>query len=160
MATCQTRDDDNLEIFKMFGDVNRVEILGNVTNDLELRYTPNGAAVLNFGVATNRRYQQDNEWKDDTTFHNVVVWGKQAETMARFAKKGTRLYISGRLQTRSWEGEDGKKNYKTEIVAREISLLARYDKEGKSEAVAGESSKASSKGESSEEEINPEDLPF
>ena len=154
-------DDNILEIFNMFGDVNDVKILGNVTNDLELRYTPNGAAVLNFGVATNRRYQQDNEWKDDTTFHNVVVWAKQAETMARFARKGTRLYISGRLQTRSWDGEDGKKNYKTEIVAREISLLARYDKEGKGEAaVTGEPSKASSKGESSEEVINPEDLPF
>lgn len=145
----------------MFGDVNDVKILGNVTNDLELRYTPNGAAVLNFGVATNRRYQQDNEWKDDTTFHNIVVWGKQAETMARFARKGTRLYISGRLQTRSWEDADGKKQYKTEIVAREISLLARYDKEGKNEpATAGKPSKSSSKGESSEEEINPEDLPF
>jgi len=142
----------------MFGDLNRAEIIGNITNDLELRYTAGGAAVINFGVATNRRYKQGEEWKDETTFHNVVLWGRQAETLVKFAKKGTRLFVSGRLQTRSWEDADGKKNYKTEIVADEVSLLARYEKgEGKS---SESSSESVASGSAEEETINPEDLPF
>lgn len=140
----------------MFGDLNRAELIGNITNDIELRYTANGTAVTSFGVATNRRYRQGEEWKEETNFHNVVVWAKQAETLAKFARKGTRLYISGRMQTRSWEGEDGKKNYKTELVADEISLLARYEK-----SEGGSSSSSESKSAPAEEEtIDPEDLPF
>lgn len=142
----------------MFNDVNEARVLGNITQDIEVRYTANGAAVCSFGVATNRSYQQDNEWKDDTTFHNIVVWGKQAETLGKFARKGTRIYIAGRMQTRSWEGDDGKKNYKTEIVAKDISLLSRYNQEGKGEAK--DSADPSNQSSENEEVINPEDLPF
>jgi len=154
----------------MFGDVNRAEIIGNITNDIEVRYTPNGAAVASFGVATNRSYKQGDDWKDETNFHNVVAWANKAESLAKFAKKGTRVFISGRMQTRSWEdAESGKKMYKTEIVADEISLLARYEK-SKGNGAGGNSNgepmpeeptdSKKGKGGDMEETINPEDLPF
>jgi len=141
----------------MFIDVNQCTILGNITNDIELRYTANGTAVTSFSVATNRRYRKDEEWVDDTTFHNVVVWGKQAETLSRFAKKGTRIYLQGRMQTRSWDGDDGKKNYRTELIANDISLLSRYNQ---GDDVPSEVKAVEKGGNDSEEEITPDDLPF
>lgn len=111
----------------MFNDINEVRLLGNITNDPDLRFTPSGAAVLSFGVATNRRYKKGEEWVDDVTYHNIVVWGQRAQSLAQRVKKGTRLFVSGRLQTRSWDGQDGKKQYKTEIVSDDISLVSRYN---------------------------------
>lgn len=150
----------------MFTDLNRAEIIGNITNDLNLRATGTGTSVLSFGVATNRRYKSQNsdEWQEETNFHNVVVWGRQAETLAQRAKKGTRLYISGRLTTRSWDDQDGKKNYKTEIVAETISLISRYE-QGPSSSSDYEKSAPLSKSKPStasnaEEIIDPDDLPF
>lgn len=116
----------------LFGDINEVKIMGNLTQDIELRYTAGGTAVANFSVATNRRYRQNEEWKDETEFHNVVVWTGLAEQLAQRAKKGTRLMITGRIQTRSWEGQDGQKKYRTEIVADDAFLIDRYEK-GKSD---------------------------
>lgn len=150
----------------MFTDLNRAEIIGNITNDLNLRTTDTGTSVLSFGVATNRRYKSQNsdEWQEETNFHNVVVWGRQAENLAQRAKKGTRLYISGRLTTRSWDDQEGKKNYKTEIVAETISLISRYE-QGPSGSSDYEKSAPSTKSTSStasnaEEIIDPDDLPF
>lgn len=149
----------------MFTDLNRAEIIGNITNDLNLRTTGSGTSVLSFGVATNRRYKSQNsdEWQEETNFHNVVVWGRQAETLAQRAKKGTRLYISGRLTTRSWDDKEGKKNYKTEIVAETISLISRYE-QGPSNSSDYEKSApttpTSSKANNAEEIIDPDDLPF
>lgn len=111
----------------MFNDINEVRLLGNITNDPDLRFTPSGAAVLSFGVATNRRYKKGEEWVDDVTYHNIVIWGQRAQSLAQRVKKGTRLFVSGRLQTRSWDGQDGKKQYKTEIVSDDVSLVSRYN---------------------------------
>lgn len=160
----------------MFGDLNRVEIIGNITQDLEVRYTANGAAVTSFGVATNRRWkkQGENEWQEQVEFHNVVVWGQLAEGLAQRAKKGTRIYIAGRLGTRSWEDKDGKKNYKTEITATDVILLDRYEKGPSAnlpEATVGDNSSGEMPGEEPEkemkskkgkksEQIDPDDLPF
>ncbi len=167
----------------MFGDINKVEIMGNMTQDPDLRYTPNGAAVTSFGVATNRRWkgQNDSEWQEETQFHNVVVWAKLAEGIAQRAKKGTRIYVSGRLQTRSWEDQEGKKNYKTEIIAAEVILIDRYEKGATGDftpnqstgatsdnqatgETSGDSAPAASKakpaGKGKSEEIDPDDLPF
>ena len=145
----------------MFTDLNRAEIIGNITNDLNLRTTGSGTSVLSFGVATNRRYksQTSDEWQEETNFHNVVVWGRQAENLAQRAKKGTRLYISGRLVTRNWDDADGKKNYKTEIVAETISLISRYE-QGPSGGSDYEPSTKSSKSDNAETVIDPDDLPF
>jgi single-strand DNA-binding protein len=157
----------------MFGDLNRAEIIGNITSDLAPKYTGNGAAVLSFGVATNRRYKQQNsdEWQEEVTYHNVVVWGNQAESLAQRAKKGTRIYISGRLQTRSWEDNDGKKNYKTEITAENLILLDRYERGSASEGFGGNNKKNSDDNFEFEPKsnknnsinnnvIDPDDLPF
>jgi len=107
----------------MFGDLNRAEIIGNITNDISVKYTGNGNAVASFGVATNRRYRVDDDWKEETSFHNVVIWGNQAEQLAQRAKKGTRVYVSGRLQTRSWDDKDGVTRYVTEIIAERVQFL-------------------------------------
>lgn len=106
-------------------NLNRAQILGNLTRDPEMRYTPNGQAVSNFAVATNRRWKnQDGSNGEATEYHDIVVWGKQAENVSPMLKKGQPVYIEGRLQTRSWEGQDGAKRYKTEIIADNIIVLA------------------------------------
>lgn len=158
----------------MFGDVNQVTLLGNITNDLNVRYTPNGRGVLNFGLATNRRYRlpDSDEWKDDATFHNIVMFGNQVEMFSQRAKKGTRVFIQGRLQTRSWQDKDGKNNYKTEIVVDRIILIDRYERGpaseqynagGEMEAMQEEADndqKKKKKGPKDETIIDPDDLPF
>lgn len=103
-------------------NLNRVEVIGNLTRDPELRYTPNGQAVAGFAVATNRRYQdQTGNWVEaEPEFHEIVAWAKLGEGVNQALKKGDRVYLAGRLQTRSWEGQDGSRRSKTEIVADTI----------------------------------------
>ncbi|MDP3948318.1 MAG: single-stranded DNA-binding protein [bacterium] len=102
---------------------NRVELIGNLTRDPELRYTPNGAAVCTFGMATNRTYVTEGERKEEADFHRLVAWNKLAELCNQLLKKGNRVFVSGRLQTRSWEGQDGEKRNVTEIVIEDMILL-------------------------------------
>ncbi len=102
---------------------NRVELIGNLTRDPELRYTPNGAAVVTFGVATNRTYVSEGERKEEVDFHRLVAWNKLAELCNQLLKKGHRVFVSGRLQTRSWEGNDGQQRQTTEIVLEDMILL-------------------------------------
>lgn len=103
-------------------NLNRVEVIGNLTRDPELRYTPNGQPVASFAVATNRRYQdRAGNWVDgEVEFHEVVVWAKLAEGVNKVLKKGDRVFVTGRLQTRSWEGQDGAKRTRTEMIADTI----------------------------------------
>ncbi len=104
--------------------LNRAQIVGNLTRDPEMRYTPNGQAVCNFGVATNRRWKdKDGNTQEQTEFHNIVAWGKLAEFTSQFLHKGNKVYIEGRLQTRTWEGQDGAKRNRTEIVAENFITL-------------------------------------
>lgn len=102
---------------------NRVELIGNLTRDPELRYTPNGAAVCTFGLATNRTYVSEGERKEEADFHRLVSWNKLAELCNQLLKKGNKVFISGRLQTRSWEGNDGQTRQTTEIVVEDMILL-------------------------------------
>ncbi|CAG1022250.1 Single-stranded DNA-binding protein [Patescibacteria group bacterium] len=142
----------------MFGDVNNVTLLGNVTRDPDLRYTPNGSAVISFSLATNRRYKKGEEWTDEVSYHNIVVWNN-AESLSQRIKKGTRLYIEGRIQTRSWEDKEGKKQYKTEVVADRVLLIARF--EGDNSSAQSEGTSAAPEDTSSDDEaIDPNDLPF
>lgn len=160
-----------------FDDLNEIKVLGNLTSDPELRFTPNGSAVLNFSLATNRRYKNGDNWTDEVTYHNVVVWGTMAQGLATRAKKGTRVLVDGRIQTRSWDGQDGKKNYRTEIVANNVLLIDRYNRDvtdgsGAGAVTAGAASgNASTKPKKDESEdmadidmsettIDPDDLPF
>ena len=97
--------------------INLAIITGNVTRDPELRYTPSGSAVLSFGVATNHSVKKGDQWTDVPTFHNIVVWGKQAEFLSNNLKKGTKVSIQGRIDNRQYDAKDGTKRYISEIVA-------------------------------------------
>lgn len=114
----------------MFGDVNSVTLIGNITNDINVKYTPNGRAIANFGVAVNRSYRlpDSTEWKDEATFLNVVLFGNTVDSFSQRAHKGTRVYVLGRIQNRSWQDKEGKTQYRTEIVADRVILLDRYEK--------------------------------
>ena len=98
---------------------NRVELIGNLTRDPELRYTPNGAAVCTIGLATNRTFMTDGEKREEVDFHRLVAWNKLAELCNQLLKKGTKVFVSGRLQTRSFEGQDKQQRQITEIVLEE-----------------------------------------
>ncbi len=103
-------------------NLNRIEVIGNLTRDPELRMTPNNQSVTSFAVATNRRYKDTaGNWVDSPAeFHDIVVWGALGERCNQVLHKGDRIFVSGRLQSRSWEAPDGQKKYKTEIVADTI----------------------------------------
>lgn len=138
----------------LFDDINEVRLLGNATQEPDLRFTPSGSAVLNFGIATNRSYKMGEEWKEETTFHNIVVWGNLAQQLSTRMKKGTRVLISGRIQVRTWES-DGRKNYKTEVVADNVILIDRYNSGNDVAAPAAPSSNNSTSGSSSSKKIDP-----
>lgn len=104
---------------------NKVILLGNLTRDPEIRYTPQGTSVCTFGIAVNRRYKQGDEVKEETTFINVVVFGKQADTCGQYLNKGRAVLIEGRLQERRWETEEGQQRSRHEVVAQTVRFLPR-----------------------------------
>jgi len=104
-------------------NLNKVMLIGNLTRDPEMRYTPQGNAVASFVVATNREWVTQGEKKQSVNFHNIVSWNKLAEICAQLLKKGMKVYVEGRLQTRDWVGDDGVKRYKTEIVIDDMIIL-------------------------------------
>lgn len=109
----------------MSRSVNFAVIVGNLTRDPEMRYTPQGHAVTSFSVATNRYWVSDGERQESTEFHNIVSWNKLAELCSQLLQKGTKVYIQGRLQTRTWDDDKGVRHYKTEIVADDMVVLER-----------------------------------
>ena len=104
--------------------VNKVILVGHLGRDAETKFTPGGAAVTRFSVATNRRWkdQQSGEWKEETDWANIVLW--RQENLANYLTKGKQVYVEGRLQTRSYEDKDGKKVYSTEVIAEDVILLS------------------------------------
>lgn len=98
-------------------------LIGNLTRDPEMRYTPQGNAVASFVIATNREWVTQGEKKQSVDFHNVVAWNKLAEICGQLLKKGIKVFVEGRLQTRDWVGDDGKKRYKTEIIIDDMIIL-------------------------------------
>jgi len=145
----------------MASSLNKVQIIGNLTRDPELRQTTNGQSVATIGVATNRSWKDNNgEKQEQTEFHNVVAWGKLSEICAQYLTKGQKVYFDGRLQTRDWEGQDGVKRYRTEIVAENMIMLSSRGGAGEggySQPVPAAKDAASAK---SNEEIKIEDIPF
>lgn len=108
----------------MARSLNKAILIGNLTRDPELKYTPSGAAVVTFGVATNRAWKTESgEAKEDAEFHKIVAWNQLAEICAKMLKKGKRVYVEGRLQTRTWQGQDGNQRSTTEIVISDMILL-------------------------------------
>jgi len=106
------------------GTVNKVILVGRLGQDPELKYTPSGAAVTNFSVATNEVWKDDQgNKKDRTEWHRVVLWRRLAEIAGEYLKKGSRIYLEGKLQTRTWEDKDGIKRYTTEVIANIMTML-------------------------------------
>ncbi len=141
-------------------DLNRASIIGRVTNDIESRTTPNGQTVVSFSVATNFKWTDASGQKQDKAeFHNIVAWRKLAETISQYLKKGSRVYIEGRLQTRSWDDQSGNKKYRTEIIADSMIML---DSKGQTMPSKENNDTTSNdiKMPEEEEEINIEDIPF
>jgi single-strand DNA-binding protein len=119
--------------------LNKAMIIGNLGRDPEMRYTPNGQAVTQFTVAVNRNFKgQSGEWQEETEWFRIVVWGQQAERAAEHLRKGNKVYIEGRLQTRQWEDQTGAKRYTTELVANQVTNLERRTRDESDEgALAG-----------------------
>lgn len=147
--------------------LNKVQLIGNLTAQPEVRETPNGQKVANFSIATNRTWKDAAGMKQEQVeFHNIVAWGFLADLAERYMSKGKQVFVEGRLQTRSWDDPTGAKKYKTEIVAENVILLGGGDRDGNSESYSQaapeevtptKSRKATPK---AEEEINIEDIPF
>ena len=131
--------------------LNKVMIIGNLGGDPEMRYTGNGTAVTNFSVASNREYTTaDGERKQEVQWFRVVTWNRLAEICSQYLTKGRQVYVEGRLQTRSWEGQDGATRYMTELIAQEVKFLGGGSGERADNV-------AVTPGEDQEEE---DDLPF
>mgnify|MGYP001558075603 CR=1 FL=1 len=147
--------------------LNKAILIGNLTRDPELRSLPSGVKVCSFSLATNRVWKDKNGVRQESAdYHNVVVFGRQAETVAQYMKKGSSILVEGRMQTRSWEDKtSGEKKYRTEIIADRVQFGAKSGGTG-----AGTSNISSPKTSSNseavdaieypEEDINPEDIPF
>lgn len=147
---------------------NKAIIIGNLTRDPEMKALPSGMSVTSFSLATNRVWKdKDGAKQESTDFHNIVVFGRQAETTNQYLKKGSMAMIEGRIQTRSWDAQDGTKRYRTEIVADRVQFGPKNAGGGSS---ASSSDAGTSKNEPKKEEldtieypsdeINPEDIPF
>ncbi|MDO8650304.1 MAG: single-stranded DNA-binding protein [Candidatus Berkelbacteria bacterium] len=165
--TSQNVDKQNVkkENLKRMFSLNRATIVGNLTRDPETRAIPSGQTVCSFAVATNRRWKdKDGNTKEDTQFHEVTAWGKLGELAAQMLSKGKKVYVEGRLQTNSWEGTDGAKRSRTEIVAENFIPLSP-----KGDVTPGDFTSPATdevpKGKKTEktdavEEINLDDIPF
>ncbi len=150
-------------------NLNRAQIIGNVTRDPEVRTTPSGQQVCSFGVATNRVWtDQAGKKQEKVEFHNIVAWGKLAEICGQYLAKGRKVYVEGRLQTREWEGQDGAKRNRTEIVCENMIMLDRAP-QGAGTApppTAGRAAEPFAAAETTapaapaEDEIKIEDIPF
>ncbi|TWJ19476.1 single-stranded DNA-binding protein [Geobacter argillaceus] len=105
--------------------LNKVMLIGNLGKDPEVRYTASGTAVASFSVATSERYKsKSGDWEEKTEWHNVVLWGRQAEVAGEWLAKGKTVYIEGRLQTRKWQDKDGRDRYTTEVVGEKMQMLS------------------------------------
>ena len=162
--------------------LNKVMLIGNLTRDPELRYTPTGAAVCTIGIATNRTWTTDSgEKKEETEFHRVVAWNKLAELCSQLLSKGRKVYVEGRLRTTSWQTQDGTQRTSTEIVIEDMIVL-----DSRRPVIAGEEAPAAEAGEQQapasqpmpapkkkkeeaekqeekedkKEDVNPDDIPF
>ena len=144
--------------------INKAFIYGNLTRDPELRAMPSGLNVANFSIATNRTFKdRDGKKQEQTDFHNIVVFGRQADTVAQYLKKGSAAFVEGHIQTRSWE-KDGQKMYRTEIVADRVQFgPQRRDRD----VVEDHDHDAPTRGanvhngiEYPKDDINPDDIPF
>jgi single-strand DNA-binding protein len=140
----------------MSRSLNKVQLIGNLTRTPELKYTPSGVGYCTFGLATNREWKVDGENKQQTDYHNIVAWQKLGELCAQLLKKGTKVYVEGRIQNREWDGQDGQKVRRTEIVIEDMIIL---DSKRDSNFNSGNEPQVE-ENVGVVEEINTDDLPF
>lgn len=150
--------------------LNKVQLIGNLTRDPEMRYTTGGTPVVTFGLATNKSWKDQNgEVKETAEFHNIVAWNKMAEICQQLLAKGMKVYIEGSLSTRSWEAEDGSTRYKTEVRVEDMILLDSKGKQGvgdtetttsDEETKEVETPEANDEQASDEDPLEDSDLPF
>ena len=156
--------------------LNKVMLIGNLTRDPELRYTPTGAAVCTIGLATNRNWTTEaGEKKEEVEFHRVVAWNKLAELCSQLLVKGRKIYVEGRLRTNSWTGQDGVKHNTTEVIIEDMMILdsKRPGTPGQEEGASATTTYAqpaiadkpdakamTDKPEAPMEHVNPDDIPF
>lgn len=151
--------------------INKVILFGNLTRDPELKALPSGMNVVNFSIATNRVFRdRDGKKQEQTEFHNIVVFGKQADTVAQYMKKGSSVFIEGRLQTRSWDDKtSGEKKYRTEVIAERVQFGPKGGGSTGANAGAGARGEEQEQGgapsggngiEYPKDDINPDDIPF
>jgi single-strand DNA-binding protein len=145
-------------------NLNKAMLIGNLTRDPEVKTTPSGQNVANFSVATNRVWTNAQGQKQEAVeFHNIVAWGKLAEICGQYLGKGRKVYVEGRLQTRDWQGQDGVKRYRTEIVAENMIMLDRGGAPGASPGASASAQPTEEQAppeEPQEEEIKVENIPF
>ena len=146
--------------------LNRAQVIGNLTREPELKQTQGGQSVCTFGVASNRSWKDSSGQKrEEVEFHNVVFWGRLAEICAEYLKKGNKIYVDGRLQTRNWEDDANIKHYRTEIVGENMIMLSPKNGGGDggyNSAPAAPSAEASAPAamETGNDDVSAEDLPF
>ena len=151
--------------------LNKAQLIGNLTRDPEVRQTPNGTTVATFTVATNFTWKdQSGQKQEKAEFHNIVAWGKLAEICGQYLTKGRKVFLEGRIQTRDWEGDDGVKRYKTEVIAENMIMLGgRGDDMGSSNYNQERSQQSLNNNQEEEvnevkipqeDEITIDDLPF
>jgi single-strand DNA-binding protein len=140
----------------MAGSLNKVMLIGNVGRDPEMRYTASGEPVTTFSVAVSRRWKDrtTSDQREETEWFNVVTWRQLAETCNQYVTKGRKVYVEGRLQTRSWEGQDGQKHYRTEVIAQTVTLLDRRP------GAAAPSGEGEQRAPADDVVVEPDDLPF
>jgi single-strand DNA-binding protein len=137
--------------------LNKAQLIGNLTKDPEIRTTPAGYQVASFGLATNLTYtDQSGQKQQKAEFHNIIAWRKLAEICGQYLRKGSKIYIEGRLQTREWTGQDGVKKYRTEIIAENMIMLDGVRRE----APQGPQQEYQEPMPSDTEDIRVEDIPF
>lgn len=159
----------------MARSLNRVQLIGNLTRDPELRYTPQGTAVCTIGLATNRSWTTDSgDKKEEVEYHKIIAWNKLGELCSQLLSKGRKIYVEGRLSTRSWTAQDGAQKTTTEIVIDDMIILdSRREQAPESQDMSyGEDveekpavkkkveEKAEKKSDDNFEEVNPDDIPF
>jgi single-strand DNA-binding protein len=142
------------------GSVNKVILVGNLGRDAEVRYTPGGAAVATLSLATTEVYKdKEGQRQEQTEWHRVVLWGKTAETLSEYLRKGKQIYVEGRLQTRSWDDKEGKKRYTTEIRGDRVVLLGGAPGRGGPGTEREEGGHEAAK-EPAAAEVSDDDIPF